>query len=164
MDPNDKITNLSSYLVLLDLPGNIPGEKRSQNLRRGRKQNQKSLRRPKNFDKPVILDLNFKYLRFWNWKCQNNYFLFVYFSALTIKLLRNNESSVAGWEVRVMPASNPFPAILQGRQSLAEVCELTYPDSYSHVSGEERWDWSRSQQCVAGPVSGRSPSRLAALE
>lgn len=49
MGPNDKITNLSSYLVLLDLPGNIPAEKRSQNLRRGRKQNTEVIQKTKKF-------------------------------------------------------------------------------------------------------------------
>lgn len=55
MGPNDKTTNLSSYLVLLDLPGNIPGE---EHRTFGREENtKKSFRKPKNFDKPVILDL-----------------------------------------------------------------------------------------------------------
>lgn len=58
MNPNDKTTNLSSYLVLLDLPGNIPGEKHSQSFRQRRKHKmQKPFRRPKKFDEPVILDL-----------------------------------------------------------------------------------------------------------
>lgn len=49
MGPNDKTTNLSSYLVLLDLPGNIPGEEhrtfgREENTKyRNHSENQKVL-------------------------------------------------------------------------------------------------------------------------